>query len=691
MPPKDDGGCCSTAALAPEGTAAADGARGSGRPNAKAHGHDHEHDRARGHEHDHDHDHDHDHGHGSPGFARMGAALALAAVAEAISHLASRGSPWNAIGMAVAAIAIWLAGVDVYRMGFSALLRGRLDIGALMSVAVTGAFLIGQWPEAAMVMALFGIAELIEARALDRSRRAIEALLCLAPEEALVRAGDGHWVSTRADAVQVGAIVRVKPGARLPLDGVITAGHAAIDEAPVTGESIPLDKGPGDSVYAGTINGPGEFELRVTALAKDTTLARIIHAVEEAQHTRAPTQRLVDRFATCYTPAVFALAVAVAVGEPLLFGAAWLDAAYRALVLLVIGCPCALVISTPVSVVSGLAAAARRGILIKGGTYLESARRLKVIALDKTGTLTEGKPKLVDWMPGGGFDRTRAASLAASLAARSDHPVSQAIRAGVDGAHDRVTAFKALPGRGVEGEVDGAHVLLGNHRAVHALGLCTPQVEAQSSRHEQQGRTVTLLARNGEVVALFAVADTMKPTSRRAVQDLSALGIRTVLLTGDNDATAKAIAAEAGISESHGDLLPEQKLEAVRRLQREHGATGMVGDGINDAPALAQADIGYAMGAAGTHVAMESADIVVMNDNLQRVAESVRLSRSTYAVLWQNIALALGIKAVFFALAVAGMATMWMAVFADMGASLLVVANGLRLLGAVAPREPPAA
>lgn len=622
---------------------------------------------------------DHDPGF-SGGILRLVVALLLATGAEVISFFAPEELVWKIAGMVVAAVAIWLAGFDIYKKGVVALMRGKLNINSLMAVAITGAFLIGQWPEAAMVMALYAIAELIEAKAVDRARNAIKGLLDLAPEEALMLAPDGSWTLTPVASVPLEATVRIKPGERVPLDGIVTKGNGAINQAPITGESLPVDKAPGDQVFAATINETGELEFRVTAAASNTTLARIIHAVEQAQGTRAPTQRFVDRFAAIYTPAVFAIAIAVAALTPLLMGLTWQEAIYKALVLLVIACPCALVISTPVTVVSGLSAAARRGILIKGGTYLEEARLLKAVALDKTGTITEGKPKLVDWRVWGDTSEALVKQSVASLASRSDHPVSKAIEAGLGVAAADVQDFTALPGRGVRGTVNGKHFLLGNHRLVHEGGQCSPELEAELVKHEQQGRTVTLLADETRVLALFAVADTIKETSKQAIADLKALGVTPVMLTGDNTATATAIAAQAGIADARGDLLPEAKLDAIKEMQRRYGATGMTGDGINDAPALAQADIGFAMGAAGTDTAMEAADVVIMNDNLERVAETVRLSRQTHAVLWQNISLALGIKSVFLVMAVFGTATMWMAVFADMGASLLVVANGLRLL-----------
>jgi len=617
---------------------------------------------------------------------RLVAALAVAVAAELLHFFAPDALAWTVVGMAVAAVAIGLSGLSVFGKGLASLARARLDINALMSVAVAGAFVIGQWPEAAMVMALYSLAELIEARSVERARHAITGLLALSPPRAEVRQADGSWASVDAKAIAVGATVRVKPGERFALDGRVTAGQGAVDQSPVTGESIPVDKAAGDEVFAGTINQSGSLEFEVTQPAGDTVLARIIHAVEEAQSQRAPTQRIVDRFAAVYTPAVFILALAVAVGTPLLLGWPWLTAVYKALVLLVIACPCALVISTPVTVVSGLAAAARRGILIKGGAYLEEARKLQVIALDKTGTLTEGKPRLVaqlvltEALPQG-----RVLSIARSLAGRSDHPVSQAVAAGLEREALPVEAFGAELGLGVHGRVDGHDYVLGNHRWIHERGQCSDELEARMQAHEAQGRTVSLLASGEQVLALFAVADTTRATSRQAVAELKALGVHAVMLTGDNLSTAQAIAAQVGIEDVHANLLPQDKQKVVKELGAAR-PVGMVGDGVNDSPSLAAASVGFSMGGAGTDTAKEAADVLIMNDDLRKLPETVRLSRRTYAVLWQNIALALGIKAVFFVLAVFGSATMWMAVFADMGASLLVVFNGLRLLrGAARP------
>ena len=615
---------------------------------------------------------------------KLGAALVLALGAELIHFFAPETLTWEIASMAVAALAIALSGFAVYRKGLASLLRGQLNITALMTVAVTGAFLIGQWAEAAMVMALYAMAELIEVRAVDRARNAIKSLLELAPSVAEVRQPDGSWLSQPAAAIRVGAIVRVKPGERLALDGRVQAGHSAIDQAPVTGESVPVEKGPGDEVFAGTINQHGALEFEVTAPATDTVLARIIHAVEEAQGSRAPTQRFVDRFAAVYTPAVFIIAILVAILGPWLGGWSWLTGLYKALVLLVIACPCALVISTPVTVVSGLAAAARRGILIKGGAYLEEARKITQMALDKTGTITEGKPRLV------AQESLRADiaadqiwQLAAAMAARSDHPVSKAIVQGlaVSTSLPEVEAFAAEAGRGTLGSIAGQALVLGNRRWIEERGQLTPALAERLAVHERQGRSISLLADAQGVLGLFAVADAIKPSSQQAIRELRALGITPVMLTGDNPATAQAIAAEAGISEVQAGLLPQQKLEAIQAMAAQpQQAIGMVGDGINDAPALAAAQVGFAMGQAGTHTATEAADVVIMNDDLRRVPETIRLSRRAHGVLWQNITLALGIKAVFLLLAVFGNASMWMAVFADVGAALLVVFNGLRML-----------
>ncbi len=605
----------------------------------------------------------------------------LSATAAEIVEWSVGGFHWATVGLSL--IAIFTGGLPTYKKGWIALRNGNLNMNSLMTIAVTGAMIIGHWPEAAMVMFLFALAEVIEALSLDRARRAIRDLMDLAPETATVRQPDGSWVEIDAKQVSVNALVRARPGERIALDGVLVSGNSTVDQAPITGESLPIEKAPGDPVFAGTVNQAGSFEYRVTALANDSTLARIIHAVEAAQGTRAPTQRFVDRFARVYTPAVFAVAIGIALIPPLLMGALWLDWIYRALVLLVIACPCALVISTPVTIVSGLAAAARKGILIKGGAYLENGRHLSVLALDKTGTVTYGKPAQTDFDTVADLDATTVRSLAVSLAIRSDHPVSTAIaKAAQDGGirPKEVTEFKALAGRGVQARIDGRLLYLGNHRLISELELSSPHLGEKRNAFELQGKTVVFLADESKVLGLFVVADTVRETSRDAIADLHRLHVKTVLLTGDNTHTASAIAHQVGIDDARGDLLPEDKLRVVEQLGSGNGKVGMVGDGINDAPALAKADVGFAMGAAGTDTAIETADVALMDDDLRKVPSFVRLSRTTAAILTQNIVLALGIKGVFIVLTFAGFATMWMAVFADMGASLLVVFNGLRLL-----------
>ncbi|MBX8531443.1 heavy metal translocating P-type ATPase [Pseudomonas cichorii] len=602
------------------------------------------------------------------------------ALGAEVVHFAQLGPTWVVALLAI--VSILSCGLTTYKKGWIALKNFNLNINALMSIAVTGAVLIGQWPEAAMVMFLFTVAELIEAKSLDRARNAISSLLQLTPDVATVRQSDGSWVETEVKGVELGAIVRVRPGERIGLDGEVVSGNSTIDQAPITGESLPVEKTVGDKVFAGTINQSGSLEYRVTAAASHSTLARIIHAVEAAQGARAPTQSFVDSFSRIYTPVVFLTALAVALVAPLFFGGAWFDWIYRALVLLVVACPCALVISTPVTIVSGLAAAARKGILIKGGVYLEMGRKLDYLALDKTGTITHGKPVQTDYLP---LDVTVADSaqlIAASLAGRSDHPVSQAIAKAAgqgQGAHE-VSDFEALPGRGVKGEINGQLYHLGNHRLVEELDLCSPELEARLDALEIQGKTVVLLLDTSGPLALFAVADTVKDSSREAIAQLHELGIKTLMLTGDNPHTAKAIAAQVGIDQAQGNLLPVDKLQAIEGLYARNHRVGMVGDGINDAPALARSEIGFAMAAAGTDTAIETADVALMDDDLRKIPAFIRLSRDTSAILKQNIALAIITKVFFLGITFAGLATMWMAVFADMGVSLLVVFNGLRLL-----------
>ena len=607
----------------------------------------------------------------------MAVAGVAAVSAELVAYVSDNET--SIIVAILALIAIFTGGLPTLKKGWVALKTFTLNINLLMTVAVFGAVAIGQWPEAAVVIWLFGIAEMIEVLSLDRARNAIRALMANAPETGFVQLPDGVWTELAADQIAIGQIVRVRPGERIALDGIVISGSSGVNQAPITGESLPVEKTVGATLFAGTLNERGVLEFRVTAGKGETTLDRIARSIQAAQGQRAPTQRFVDQFARVYTPAVFVLAVLVAIVPPLALAMPWFDWIYMALVLLVIACPCALVISTPVTIVSGLATAARRGILVKGGVYLEQGRHLKTVALDKTGTITHGKPVLTDVLALSNIGKEDIMRIAASLDALSTHPVATAIVAAYSGSLVRIDNFEALHGRGVSGTIDGVKYFLGNHRLIEEVKACSQATEAALDRLEIEAKTAIVLATDGVPLAVLAVADTIRESSKAAIADLKLLGIDTVMLTGDNDKTAKAVAAQVGIADARGEMMPDDKLAAINSLLAR-GPVGMVGDGVNDAPALARSSIGFAMGAAGTDTAIETADVALMQDDLRKLPEFIRLSQKTSRVLWQNISLALGIKAVFFVLTLVGYGSLWMAVFADAGASLLVVANGLRLL-----------
>lgn len=593
--------------------------------------------------------------------------------------------------VALALISIVCSGPTTFRKAFVALRTLTLNINLLMTIAVIGAVAIGQWPEAAMVTVLFAIAELIESRSVDRARDAIRSLMALTPETARVRRGT-EWVEVATGEVRPKDLVRVLPGERVPLDGHVTTGTTSIDQAPITGESIPVDKGPGDQVFAGTINQHGAFEIEVSVGQEDSTVARIGRTIREAQSQKAPAERFVDRFARWYTPTVVVLAVLIATLPPLTRSDAFEPWIYKALVLLVVACPCALVISTPVTIVSGLAAAAKHGILVKGGAYLEEAARLRMIAVDKTGTLTEGKPQLVEIIPMPGVANDDLLRIAASLESTSTHPLAQAVVRGWTGPLSSVSDARNIVGKGIEGTIDGAHITIGSHRLLQERGVQNADVMKELARLEANGNSIMVVwsGRATEpqaVLGVLGLSDVVRATSIEAVKRLHAEGIQIAMLTGDNEATANAVGAKLGIDRIEANLLPEDKLATIDRLVKEHRGVGMVGDGVNDAPALARANVGFAMGAAGTDTAIETADVALMKDDLRSVPELIDLSRRTTGILKFNIALSIAIKVVFFALAFVGVATLWMAVFADMGASLLVAANGLRLLR-FEPRHP---
>lgn len=590
------------------------------------------------------------------------------------------GTNWAVVLLTL--VVLFTVGWPVLKKGWVAIRHGNLNINALMSIAVTGALFIGHWPEAAMVTFLFALAEWIEGKSLDRARYAIHNVLELAPETALVW-DDEQWQTCSTDTIAVGTRVRLQPGERVPLDGTVISGSSTVNQAPITGESLPIEKGLDSPLFAGSINMQGSLEYRTTATRDNSTLARIIHAVEEAQANRAPTQRFIDRFAKVYTPIVVVIACLVAIVPPLLLGGLWSAWLYKALVLLVIACPCALVISTPVAVVSALTLAARQGILIKGGVYLEQGKALTTLAFDKTGTLTQGTPVLTKTLLLGEADRN-AKIIAASLAARSDHPVSLAIAEAFvkqQAQWVEVDNFEALLGRGSSGVLKGRRYYLGNHRLISELNLSSAILEQQLTALEQQGNSVVMLASEQQVLACFAVADTLREQAAEAIAQLHELGVHTLMLSGDNQHTANAIAKQVGIEQARGNLLPEDKRHALQQLQHHRQqVVGMVGDGINDAPALAQANISFAMAAAGSDSAVEAANVALMDADLRKVPQFIRLSQRTSHILKQNISAAIAIKLVFLVLAISGQATMWMAVFADLGASLLVILNSLRLL-----------
>ena len=580
-------------------------------------------------------------------------------------------------------IAIIAGGSHIARKGWKEAIHLTLGMNFLMSLAVIGAMLIGEWPEAAMVIFLFALAQLLESRSLDRARRSIESLMELAPNVALVKHGSEEKL-VLVDRVNIDDIIIIKPGERLPMDGVVSDGSSFVNQSPITGENMPIEKHAGDEVFAGTINEKGTLEVRVTKKFEDSTLSRIIHLVEEARAKKAPTQGFVEKFARYYTPAVVLVAVLLAIIPPLFFHASFHEWFYRALVLLVISCPCALVISTPITIVSGLTNAARSGILIKGGAYLENFARLKAIAFDKTGTLTLGKPRVQQIITLNNFNENRILQIAASIESRSEHPLAEAI---IEHARAKnisiqpLKTFESITGKGVRAKINSTTYLIGNHRLFEENGWCEDIIHEHLEKIETKHHSAIIVGMEKKILGIIAIADAIRPDADQAINDLHQAGVqKTIMLTGDNYQTAQAIANEVGIDEFHAELLPGDKVEAIKKLLAQFQQVAMVGDGINDAPALAAATMGISMGTSGTDTALETADIALMKDDLGKLAYLKRLSRRTLRIIKQNIFIALLLKAIFVALAVPGLATLWMAVFADMGASLVVVFNGLRAL-----------
>jgi Cd2+/Zn2+-exporting ATPase len=574
--------------------------------------------------------------------------------------------------------AIVVGGLPIFRAAVAGLRARHLDMNVLMSAATVGAVAIGEWAEAASVVVLFAAGNALQVYAIDRTRGAVRALVRLAPNEVLVRRGSSEVV-VPADEVEVGDTVIVRPGERLAVDGRVVEGSSAVDEAPVTGESVPVEKGPGDGVYSGSLNGQGGLLVEATRRAGDSTLQRIARLVEEAQAKKAPAEQFVDRFSRVYTPVVVAAAIVLAVVPPLL-GGGFGEWFYRALALLIIACPCALVISTPVTVVSGIGAASRRGILVKGGAALEAAGRLKALAFDKTGTLTEGRPVVSRTVALNGKGEAEVMSLAAALERRSEHPLAHAILTAANGAElPPVSGFRSVAGRGAEGEVNGKRYLIGSPRLFAERRIDLEGAHEALEAVERAGETPVILGDEGGPLAVFGLADSLRPDAKATVEELRESGVgELVMLTGDAEAPAQRVAEELGIG-YRARLLPEQKIEAVRELVARHGDAGMVGDGVNDAPALAASSVGFAMGAAGTDVALETADVALMQDDLPKLAEAVRLSRAAEGIIKQNVVVSIAIKGLFVLLAPFGLVALWLAVLADMGTSIAVTLNGLRL------------
>ncbi|MFP5514743.1 MAG: heavy metal translocating P-type ATPase [Alphaproteobacteria bacterium] len=642
------------------------------------HGHGHDHGKEHGHAHAHDHGHLHSHDAGSgPWWKTPKARLTLASgLALGLAYIVGRLVPSVESWAFLLAMAVGL--VPIARRAFAAARAGTpFSIEMLMTVAAIGAVIIGAVEEATAVVFLFLVGELLEGVAAGRARASIQGLISLVPDTALLER-DGRTETVPASSLAVGSVILVRPGDRVAADGVILSGDSALDEAPVTGESVPKRKGEGAQVFAGTINGDGALRVRVSATAKDNTIARVVRLVEEAQESKAPTERFIDRFSRWYTPGVVVVAALVAVLPPLLGGGAWEEWIYKGLAVLLIGCPCALVISTPAAIAAGLSNGARRGLLMKGGAVLEALGRITTVAFDKTGTLTEGKPRVTDVVAAGGSEEEVLAD-AAALEAGSSHPLAKAILAAAEEAGLTVTAASdtgALAGKGVRGRSNGRELMLVSPQAA-ADRLSAEQAERVAVLNGE-GKTVSVLLVDGRLSGLLAMRDEARPDARAGIEALTLAGIRSLMVTGDNARTAKAVAESLGV-EPHAELLPEDKQRIVRELQARGERVAKVGDGINDAPALAAADVGIAMGG-GTDVALETADAAALHARVGDVAAMVALSRRTMANIRQNIGLALGLKAVFLVTTVVGITGLWPAILADTGATVLVTANALRLL-----------
>lgn len=581
------------------------------------------------------------------------------------------------------AASILIGGYSLFIKGLKNLSRLKFDMNTLMTIAIIGAAIIGEWGEGATVVILFAISEALERYSMDKARQSIESLMDIAPKEALIRRGKEEMM-IHVDDIQVNDIIIVKPGQKLAMDGIVIKGTSTLNQAAITGESVPVTKTVDDEVFAGTLNEEGLLEVKVTKRVEDTTLSKIIHLVEEAQAERAPSQAFVDKFAKYYTPAIVILAFLIAVIPPL-FGGDWSQWIYQGLAVLVVGCPCALVVSTPVAVVTAIGNAAKNGVLIKGGIHLEEAGHLKAIAFDKTGTLTKGIPAVTDVVTYGG-NENELMIITAAIEKGSQHPLASAIirkteENGLNINGVLVEEFQSITGKGVKAKVNNQIYYVGSPNLFEELHkTIESNIKESITRMQTEGKTVMVLGTEKDILSLIAVADEMRETSKEVINKLNHIGIETVMLTGDNERTAKAIGKQVGVSDIKADLLPEDKLNFVKQLREKHQSVAMVGDGVNDAPALAAASVGVAMGGAGTDTALETADIALMSDDLSKLPYTIKLSRKALIIIKQNITFSLAIKLLALVLVMPGWLTLWIAIFADMGATLLVTLNSLRLL-----------
>ena len=581
-----------------------------------------------------------------------------------------------------------IGGLSLFKVGFQNLLRFEFDMKTLMTVAVIGGAIIGEWAEVSVVVILFAISEALERFSMDKARQSIRSLMDIAPKEALVRR-KGQEMMVHVDDIAVGDIMIVKPGQKIAMDGMVVSGYSAVNQAAITGESVPVEKAVDDEVFAGTLNEEGLLEVEITKLVEDTTISKIIHLVEEAQGERAPSQAFVEKFAKYYTPIIMIIAALVAVVPPLFFGASWETWVYQGLAVLVVGCPCALVISTPISIVSAIGNAAKKGVLIKGGVYLEEMGALKAIAFDKTGTLTKGVPVVTDFnVLNKQVDENEMLSIITALEYRSQHPLASAImkraeEANISYSDVVIDDFSSITGKGIKGTVDGTTYYIGSPKLFKELSNSSfdKNLEKKVATLQNQGKTAMVVGTDKEILAIIAVADEVRESSKEVIQKLHQLGIKnTIMLTGDNKGTANAIGSHVGVKEVQAELMPQDKLDYIKQLKSEYNNVAMIGDGVNDAPALAASTVGIAMGGAGTDTALETADVALMGDDLRKLPFTVKLSRKALNIIKANITFAIAIKFIALLLVIPGWLTLWIAILSDMGATLLVALNSLRLM-----------